>query len=305
MSELAKKRKAAGLAPFPKRQKSSSKSSSDEEKDEMPEQLSHKKYQKRLQKNRDSAFVSRIRRREYTKLLEQSLALVEREKESAVSAFTEMKRRFDLVCTELSAYKEAAASNIAAASNVAAFRDRHPPDQEQHPARSASVVTMFMVSLLCGVLIPDFAKDWFGIDRYTSSIPWSPARNSVIPAPAPATPNNQFLSTLHSNTPGKVWTLSANSHLSAPECQHKLLCSLRNDAVDLLGVEKSDAFLAHAKTYLEQLPTDERVKMERVLAQRNVGTIQLLARKIANHTQHNDAFSDVLQQLTQMSIDQH
>lgn len=77
------------------------------------ERQSHRKYQKRLQKNRDSAFVSRIRRREYTRILENSLSSVEKEKDAAVAAFREMKRRFDVVSAELAGIKTAAASNFA------------------------------------------------------------------------------------------------------------------------------------------------------------------------------------------------
>eukprot|EP00186_Timspurckia_oligopyrenoides_P004727 CAMPEP_0182441730 /NCGR_PEP_ID=MMETSP1172-20130603/697_1 /TAXON_ID=708627 /ORGANISM="Timspurckia oligopyrenoides, Strain CCMP3278" /LENGTH=281 /DNA_ID=CAMNT_0024636213 /DNA_START=69 /DNA_END=914 /DNA_ORIENTATION=- len=52
---------------------------SGEEQEENEEVMNSIKYKRRLQKNRDSAYVSRIRRRIYTKLLEESLELYEQE----------------------------------------------------------------------------------------------------------------------------------------------------------------------------------------------------------------------------------
>lgn len=73
---------------------------------------SKRKYQKRLRKNRDSAFVSRIRRREYTRILESTLTAVEREKDAAVAAYKEMKRKFDVVAAELAGMKAAVTHNL-------------------------------------------------------------------------------------------------------------------------------------------------------------------------------------------------
>jgi len=54
-----------------------------------------KKYKLRLQKNRDSAYVSRIRRRYYTRFLEESLGNEEREKKSLQSRVDTLQKEVD------------------------------------------------------------------------------------------------------------------------------------------------------------------------------------------------------------------
>lgn len=200
MNQLSKRKRKATSPP--------TNSLSDEEggDESKPERQSHLKYQKRLQKNRDSAFVSRIRRREYTRLLETSLTAVEKEKDAAMAAFREMKRRFDVVSAELVGIKTAAASNFVGLRDAVINRVtvpespvlarssvtqepyqpmRNPHDrlgrpqggayteqqQNMMPAvgrRGTFMTTMYMVALVVGVLLPDVTRRSPEVDKLIS-----------------------------------------------------------------------------------------------------------------------------------------
>lgn len=67
------------------------------------------RYLKRLQKNRDSAFTSRIRRRLYTGLLERSLTAVEAEKERLRAKVCTLDTSLHALEAELAVYRAAAA----------------------------------------------------------------------------------------------------------------------------------------------------------------------------------------------------
>lgn len=127
-----------------------------ENSDERPEDISHRKYLKRLEKNRKSAFVSRIRRREYTRILENKLAKVEEEAEQNASAYNKIRHEYDGVLAELNALRQTVQNRVAdfgravmrpvgeVASNAA-----------HHSASSTAVVTMFMFAIMFGMLLPD------------------------------------------------------------------------------------------------------------------------------------------------------
>ncbi|GAB0496368.1 hypothetical protein MMPV_007680 [Pyropia vietnamensis] len=70
------------------------------------------RYLKRLQKNRDSAFTSRIRRRLYTGLLEQSLTAVEAEKERLRAKVSTLDTSLHALEAELAVYRAAAAPRL-------------------------------------------------------------------------------------------------------------------------------------------------------------------------------------------------
>lgn len=58
-----------------------------------PEELRKKRYMRRLALNRESAAVSRVRRREYVKLLEEQLVKAEKERMKLATELSEMQRR--------------------------------------------------------------------------------------------------------------------------------------------------------------------------------------------------------------------
>lgn len=58
-----------------------------------PEQLRKKRYLRRLALNRESAAVSRVRRREYVKLLEEQLVNAEKERVRLAGELSEMQRQ--------------------------------------------------------------------------------------------------------------------------------------------------------------------------------------------------------------------
>ncbi|GAB0494624.1 hypothetical protein MMPV_005918 [Pyropia vietnamensis] len=64
-----------------------------------------RRYQKRLQKNRDSAFVSRIRRRHYTAILETSLKKEEEEKRSLGGEVAQLRSQVEALKAQLVAYR--------------------------------------------------------------------------------------------------------------------------------------------------------------------------------------------------------
>lgn len=67
--------------------------STDEDSKLSPEQLKQKRYQRRLALNRESAAVSRVRRREYVKLLEEQLVSAERERVKLATELSNMQRQ--------------------------------------------------------------------------------------------------------------------------------------------------------------------------------------------------------------------
>mmetsp|Transcript_11493 Transcript_11493/g.16577 ORF Transcript_11493/g.16577 Transcript_11493/m.16577 type:complete len:421 (-) Transcript_11493:15-1277(-) len=68
---------------------------------ESPEKVHQRRYQRRLQKNRDTAFISRIRRRAYTTLLEDALTNVEDEKKKLSGSVESLKAEIASLKTEL------------------------------------------------------------------------------------------------------------------------------------------------------------------------------------------------------------
>lgn len=68
-----------------------------------------RRYQKRLQKNRDSAFVSRIRRRHYTSILEASLKKEEEEKRALGGEVAQLRSQLETLKAQLVAYRAPAA----------------------------------------------------------------------------------------------------------------------------------------------------------------------------------------------------
>lgn len=70
-----------------------------------------RRYQKRLQKNRDSAFVSRIRRRHYTAILETSLKKEEEEKRSLGGEVAQLRSQVEALKAQLVAYRAPAAKD--------------------------------------------------------------------------------------------------------------------------------------------------------------------------------------------------
>lgn len=65
----------------------------DEDSKLSPEELKKKRYKRRLALNRESAAVSRVRRREYVKLLEEQLVKAEKERVRLATELTDMEKR--------------------------------------------------------------------------------------------------------------------------------------------------------------------------------------------------------------------
>lgn len=137
----------------------------DDEPGQRPEDVSHRKYQKRLQKNRNSAFVSRIRRREYTRILEESLVEKEGQADEFASAYKKVKMEYDNVCSELAALKEAAKSR---AVEIGRAIIRPVGDGGGSGTSGTAVVTMFMFALMFGIMMPEM-RDGAG-SRTTSPV---------------------------------------------------------------------------------------------------------------------------------------
>lgn len=92
--------------------------------DESPEKTHQKRYQRRLQKNRDTAYISRIRRRAYTTLLEESLTAVESEKKQLSSKVDTLKSEICSLQAELRGLYASTLSSPFAGANI---RNRGPP----------------------------------------------------------------------------------------------------------------------------------------------------------------------------------
>lgn len=196
VSERKRRLKAERDATPEKRRKGNDGSSCSDGDGDAPEKVSHRKYQKRLQKNRDSAYVSRIRRREYTKRLEESLDRVEKEKNDIQTRFDTLSRQFDLVLTELNALKDATARRFKSLAGpvgaAAAVRTPKPK------GAGAIVTTMFMCALMFGFCVPE---------SITSRAPWAA---SLPPGPARRSFDNMQFKFSHASQratadKGRVW----------------------------------------------------------------------------------------------------
>lgn len=124
--------------------------------EERPEDVSHRKYQKRLQKNRNSAFVSRIRRREYTRILEEALAAKEQEAEKTASAYSKILHEYEVVVAELNALRQTAKHHVVEFGRaIVRPVGEVASTAANHSASSTAVVTMFMFAIMFGILLPD------------------------------------------------------------------------------------------------------------------------------------------------------
>lgn len=263
MSQLSHKRKKDYLAnrrDDSKKLKMSSKSSGTDDEEgklmngNLPEHISHRKYQKRLQKNRDSAFVSRIRRREYTRLLEQSLMQMEKEKDYAIQGFREMKRRFEMVTAELNEMKDAAVSNLNSLKESLIKNEENEDEKskrsQQQQRTSAAITTMFMFALIFGVFLPDMmyhnrahSTNW-GFDDHMGSgsnvrFPFAEFKSSMIP---------------RDGIIGKVWkfnerkdsdSLESNDVSDTNDLKNwdSFVNCFQRDVTQILGVERGNTIM--------------------------------------------------------------
>lgn len=280
MSQLAKKRHKGNPALSADLADNSPKSSaSDEAVDENhPESVSHRKYQKRLQKNRDSAFVSRIRRREYTRVLEETLNTIEKEKESAVNCLLDMKTRFEIVCAELAGMKNAALSNMATMgasvrTRLSASDDQTPgppastSSSDTHAPRSGTVTTMFMMALMFGVLMPNLVSRPPHAHGPESPVHRTHSFGRVLmstrkPGDATLKQPAVALSTNAKRPNGRLWGIPSAPHAPAEsdtECEQDLIADICRDVRDVLGAETSvvQQFMNVVKRYIESLSMDE------------------------------------------------
>jgi len=101
-------------------------------KEDAEDKRNSKKYKRRLQKNRDSAYVSRIRRRCYTKFLEESLNEEETQK-------LQLQRRVDMLEEQLEQLKHSFGAPIGASSPSSASQLRAAPVA---PASSSATAAM-------------------------------------------------------------------------------------------------------------------------------------------------------------------
>lgn len=364
MSQLAKRRRK-GLSPFP----GSIGSPSSEEHtglnggpadEDGPEAESHRKYQKRLQKNRDSAFVSRIRRREYTRILESSLSAVEKEKDAAMAAFREMKRRFDVVSAELVGIKTAAASNFHTFVNPVMIpdmppgvfippaevgfhpgsylsqkqqtypgivRDSHgnnippgsltlPPSRPPPPSDGGGrsrplMTTMYMVALVVGVLLPDFAsrrtistavnKAITGVDT-GGRIGVQPGV-VVIAAATPAAEARddqggvagRILSEKTGLDPSEVLTMGADLSQGAAD---RLVDAVRADAMTRLGEQVGERTLDAVRRHLRSLRTHEVATIEQYCREDGLhdgfeALLRAVLREDGDHAKEEDSLDDI------------
>lgn len=103
-------------------------------------------------------------------MLESSLLQVEKEKEAAVARFEDMKRRFELVSAELNGMKQAAQSNFAQLRESLVGRAESTEENaEQGPVRAGGSVTMFMIALVFGTMLPDWVDGNVGLTRRSMS----------------------------------------------------------------------------------------------------------------------------------------
>lgn len=229
-----RKRKSGAPGPDAKRQKGGSadgSSCSDGEgpADDAPEKVSHRKYQKRLQKNRDSAYVSRIRRREYARILEDSLQQVETEKNSIAAKYESLQRQFEVVCQELNSMKEATAARFGSVARSVAAPIGAAGNVAQKPGKAGALVTtMFVFAFLFGCMVPDSL-----VGGAASSSPSARGASFAgtnyprYPAFAPKLAGNR----------GKVWDSYGPAVSWTPPSSQQLLDGLAHNVTQLLGKE--------------------------------------------------------------------
>lgn len=230
-----RKRRLGRDDPDGKRRKGNDGSQVSEGEDDAPEKISHRKYQKRLQKNRDSAYVSRIRRREYTKRLEEGLNRVEKEKNELQGRYDALQRRFEIMATEFRALKEATKAGLhsvgkALAGPVGAARTPHKPK-----GAGALVTTMFMFALIFGFMVPEsltgggvrspFSSTTSGKLLGLGGGPRTPAFN--VPGTKKEEHSAEF--TLGKTVAPRDWWSSA--------CVSEAMCTLRENVERLFGCE--------------------------------------------------------------------
>lgn len=309
MSQLAKKRRqASGTADLSKRRKGLTGSSCSDDASELPQTESHRKYQKRLQKNRDSAFVSRIRRREYTRVLEESLTSVEKEKDVAEAKFMEMKRKFELVSAELSGIKQAAHPNLSTLRNVVAsglYPQNAVIDEQEHPtvqpqqqllvhqqrsqplrqsqpqspiARPGTAVTMFMFAFMVGAVFPDLSHDKArsvssGRFRFLQGFSLGALRGQFGKMKLPQVGFTMRGRGTTARRTGTVWGLGGGFQQQAAEYptfrySARMLSEVQEEGRDVLGERLWERFSEAAERYLEKLSQRELEEFD-VLMKKN------------------------------------
>lgn len=231
----------------------------DEESADNAEKVSHRKYQKRLQKNRDSAFVSRIRRREYIRQLEETLESTEQEKEDAMSGARELRRKYDIVCAELAAMKEATSRRFAQLGSAlvkpvgASAAAAHSVSAK---ATNAVVTTMFMFAIMFGVMLPHRASSSSTSSRApVGAHPGVQSELGALPSALGASAEHGLDAHLKARH-GRVWNAGAASRFSEhagvfPELEsafgpvhpalekNMLINELSLNATEILGEERA------------------------------------------------------------------
>lgn len=295
MNQLAhRKRKASSQSVVPSIAYDNNGEKTLDDDDDEPERQSHRKYQKRLQKNRDSAFVSRIRRREYTRLLESSLASLEKEKDSAVIAFRDMKRQFDIVSAELAGIKagfgvttanpigpapQGAGLSAMPSGGQTGARDQLEGNRVDPPVANrqrAFATTMYMVALVVGVILPDVARNSTFTTRF-----YSGGNSSKRAAGASdVTPKSGDSFEQH----GHVWNALRTSRkdrtvdgkfVDGPSYDLKadlskgggrrLVEEVAEEARTILGKERGETIIELLTSHLEQLSVDQVAEVRRVV----------------------------------------
>lgn len=113
-----RKRAAEKMDSNGKRRKTDDLSSEEDKLD--PEAMKAKRHERRLQKNRDTAYISRIRRRVYTKLLEESLIRSENGKDDVEQENMNLKQQVEQMHEELATLRGQA--SIESRSNLSSDR---------------------------------------------------------------------------------------------------------------------------------------------------------------------------------------
>jgi hypothetical protein len=180
-----------------------------------PEDVSHRKYQKRLQKNRYSAFVSRIRRREYTRILEESLAEKDAAAAHYASAYSSVRAEYDNVCAELAALKAAAKARAIDIGRAVV----RPVGEAASNTSSTAVVSMFMLAVMFGIMLPDMRQS----ANLSSSTTTAAASAAAAAAAA--------MSASASVTAAAVHACGANNH------HHKPLQKYENQCLSPLAIQ--------------------------------------------------------------------
>ena len=154
--------------------------------DDAPEKVSHRKYQKRLQKNRDSAYVSRIRRREYTKRLEDGLNRMEKEKIEVQTKYDALQRKFDVIMRELKTMKEATSAKFKAIARPVGAAGRSA-------TKKTSAGAIFMCIIIFGLCLP-------------GTSPWRTDTSSVVPSMGKTNVGEDNIQYIKGPKKGRVWS---------------------------------------------------------------------------------------------------